>query len=96
MKRPNIRLHVEQLVLDQFPLGDRYAIADAVQQELSRLFAEESVREDLTSTLIHNAGNGRLNAGAFQVEQNSRPNSIGAQIAQALHGRLIFERQHTR
>jgi hypothetical protein len=88
MKRPNIRLHIEELVLDQFRPGDRHAIADAVQHELSRLFANDPVHADLTSTLIHNAGNGRLDAGTFQVEQNSQPNSIGTQIAQAVHGGL--------
>lgn len=85
MKQPNIRLHIEELVLDQFQVGDRYAIADAVQRELSQLFAAESVRGDLTSSLIQNAGNPRLDAGAFQVEPNSKANSIGTQIALAIH-----------
>jgi len=88
MKQPAIRLHIEELVLDKFQVGDRYAIADAVQQELSRLFAAESVRGDLTSSLIQNARNARLDAGAFDVKQNSKPNSIGTQIAQAVHGGL--------
>jgi hypothetical protein len=88
MKQPNIRLHIEELVLDQFQPGDRYAIADAVQHELSRLFAEGSLRGDLTSNLVQNSGKARLDAGAFQVEPNSKGHSIGAQIAQAVHGGL--------
>jgi hypothetical protein len=88
MKNPTIRLHIEELVLDQFQVGDRYAIADAVQRELSQLLAAGSVRGDLTSSLIQNAGNLRLNAGAFQVEPNSKANSIGTQIAQVVYGGL--------
>jgi hypothetical protein len=88
MKRPNIQLRIEELVLHGFAPGDRYAIGDAVQQELSRLFAGQSVHVDFTSTLIQHANNGRLDAGAFQVEQNSKPDSIGSHIAQAVYGGL--------
>ena len=88
MKQPNIRLHIEELVLHSFAPADRYAIGDAVQQELSRLFVGQSVQADSTSALIKHSRNDRLDAGAFHVEQYTKPNSIGAQIAQAIHGGL--------
>jgi hypothetical protein len=90
MRRPNIKLHIEELVLHGFAPNDRYAIADAVEQELSRLFGSsaEQSHSDFTSTLIEHSSNTRLDAGAFQVEQNSKAGSIGNQIAQAVHGGL--------
>jgi hypothetical protein len=88
MKQPNIHLHIEELVLHSFAPGDRYAITDAVQQELSRLFAGQSVHANFTSALIQHANNASLDAGDFHVEQNSKPNTIGNQIAQAVHGGL--------
>jgi hypothetical protein len=88
MKRPNIQLHIEELVLHSFAPGDRYAIADAVQQELARLFAGQSVQADFASALTRYANDGRLDAGAIHLEQNAGPSSIGNQIAQAVHGGL--------
>jgi hypothetical protein len=90
MRRPNIKLHIEELVLHGFAPNDRYAIADAVQQELSRLIGPTAGQTHgaFTSTLIQHSSNTRLDARAFQVEQNSKPRSIGNQIAQAVHGGL--------
>ena len=88
MKQPNIRLHIEELVLHSFAPGDRYTIADAVQQELARLFDGQPVHADLTSALINHSSSGSLDAGAFHVEQDSSPGSIGNQIARAVHGGL--------
>jgi hypothetical protein len=90
MRRPNINLHIEELVLHGFAPNDRYAIADAVQQELSRLLGPTSgqTQADLASTLSEHSRNIGIDAGAFQVEQNSRAGSIGNQIAQAVHGGL--------
>ncbi len=90
MRRPNINLYIEELVLHGFAPNDRYAIADAVQQELSRLLGPSAVQShaDFASTLIQHPSNSRIDAGAFQVEQNSKPDSIGNQIAQAVHGGL--------
>jgi hypothetical protein len=90
MKRPNLNLHIKELVLHGFAPNDRYAIADAVQQELSRLLgtSAEQSHSDFESTLIQHSSNARLDAGAFQVEQNSKPTSLGNQIAQAVHGGL--------
>ena len=90
MRRPNISLHIEELVLHNLAPNDRHAIADAVQQELSRLLgpSAEQSHADFTSTLIQYSSNTRIDAGAFHVEQNSKPRSIGNQIAHAVHGGL--------
>jgi hypothetical protein len=88
MRRPNIKLHIEELVLHNFAPNDRYAIADAVQQELSRLLAAQVGTQGLTSALGGHSTASRLDAGTFHVDQNSKPGSIGNQIAQAVHGGL--------
>ena len=43
MKPGNIELHIEELVLNGFGPVDRYRIGVAVEVELARLFAEQSV-----------------------------------------------------
>ena len=86
MRRPNIEVHIEELVLHSFAPGDRYAIADAVRQELSRLLASQFGAAGLTSSLTNNSEMTRVDAGAFEVAANARSHAIGAQIAQAIHG----------
>jgi hypothetical protein len=78
MTRPMLKLHIEELVLHSFDPHDRYAIANAFQQELSRLLTEQLVNSRIASA-------GRVDAGAFQVEQHTKPNSIGNQIAGVVH-----------
>ncbi len=86
MKQPNIRLHIEELVLHSFAPNDRYAIADAVERELSRLLTEHSAKRDSSSSWRSNTD--CLDAGAFRVDPRSRPHAIGTQIARAIHGGL--------
>jgi geranylgeranyl diphosphate synthase, type I len=50
--------------------------------------AKERRSADFTSALIQHSSNKGLNAGDVHVEQNSKPNIIGNQIAQAVHGGL--------
>lgn len=82
MKRPAIKVHIEQLVLHSFEPHDRHAIADAVQRELSSLLAMES-QSPQPSVFSDRP---RIDAGSFHAERNAGPSSIGAQIAQAVHG----------
>jgi len=88
MRTSNIKLHIEELVLHGFAPGDRYAIADAVELELSRLLTEHFAEPGYSALLTSNTAAARLDAGAFQVDPRSRTNSIGTQIAQAVHGGL--------
>ncbi len=84
MTRHNVELHIEELVLHGFAAKDRYAIGEAVQRELARLFAEQGVHSSL--------GKGyqveKLDGGAFDVKQGSRADAIGTQVAQSVYGGL--------
>lgn len=82
----SINLHIEELVLHGFAPAERHRIADAVQQELSTLLAEHSL-PDPGQFKIRNIPS--LNLGNFSVAQNASSKSIGAQIANAIHGGLM-------
>jgi hypothetical protein len=92
MRTSNIKLHIEELVLHGFAPGDRYTIADAVERELARLLTERFspiTAEGIAQSSVHRPANSQLDAGTFQVAPGSRSDSIGLQIAQAVHGGLI-------
>jgi hypothetical protein len=82
--KPNIELHIDELVLHGFAPADRHAIGTAVEQALARLLTEGGVPARLTTsgTVSH------LDGGAFEVGPRSSTDSIGAQVAQAVYGRL--------
>lgn len=85
MKRPgNTKLHIEELVLDGFAPGDGYRIADSVERELARLFAERGVPQSLSKggEIAH------LDGGIFEVAKGSKPEVIGSKVAKAVYGGL--------
>jgi len=77
-----IELHIEELVLHGFAPGDRYRIADAVERELARLFAEQGV----PPSLAQEAEMARLDAGAFKMAPGAREEAVGAQVAHTVYG----------
>lgn len=84
MKPARIELHIEELVLHGFAPGDRHAIGDAVEHELTRLFAEQS----LASSSIVSHERAHIDAGDVHVAPESMAQSVGAQVARAVHGGL--------
>lgn len=87
MRRPNINLHIEELVLHGFAPNDRYAIAEAVERELSRLLAADFAG-DLPHALATNSGRPRVDAGSFPLGLGAKADYVGAQIAGTVHGGL--------
>ncbi len=84
MKPRNIKLHIEELVLDGFAAGDKYRIADSVESELARLFTEQGAPKSLSQggEIAH------LDGGVFEAARGSRPEAIGAKVARAVYGGL--------
>lgn len=73
----HIELHIEELVLEGFPPGDRRHIAAAVQAELTRLFMEQGLPPALSAgTAVPS-----LDAGAFHMAPDTKPAAVGQQIA---------------
>jgi hypothetical protein len=84
MKRPEIELHIEELVLEGFAHADRHAVADALQSELTRLFAAGGLSPARAAAL----GGARLDAGTARLKPNSTPRAAGAEVARTIHGGL--------
>jgi len=84
MRRPNIELHIEELVLHGFAPGDRHRIGEAVERELQRLFAEQGA----PLSLMQGGAMEHLDGGSFGVAVGSRAEVVGAQLAQAVYGRF--------
>jgi hypothetical protein len=78
----DIHLQIEELVLHGFAPGDKHAIGEAVERELTRLISEQplSPRENISSD--------RIDVGSFQIKKSAQPTQIGEQIAGAIHGGL--------
>ncbi|MCE9550825.1 MAG: hypothetical protein K8R50_07450 [Betaproteobacteria bacterium] len=78
MKR--IVLHIDSLVLKGFRHEDRHGIAEGLQQELTRMFADPQAAQQLTS----NGDVSRLRVGSVQIGQGARPQRVGLQVAQGI------------
>jgi hypothetical protein len=82
-----VDLHIEELVLHGFAAHDRHRIAAAVQQELARLMATEGSANLLKNSLSLDA----INAGAFRVQANAKPQAAGTHIARAVYRSMRAE-----
>ena len=79
--RPNIELNIDKLVLHGFSVHDRYAIADAVQNELTRLFTEQGI----PSSISEQKDISSMRAGAFNYQQHSNDITVGNNIANSVY-----------
>ena len=84
MKPVNLELHVEELMLHGFAPGDRYRIGEALERTLTQLFVEQGV----SASLARGGEIEQLDAGAFEVSLDSRPEAIGAELALTVYGGL--------
>jgi hypothetical protein len=75
-----IVLHVDRLVLRSFRYEDRDAIADGLQVELARLFAEP----DTAARLMNIDNTAHLQVGNVSVRHGEKPTSVGVQAAQGI------------
>lgn len=81
--KPNIELHIEELVLLGFAPGDRYRIGAAVERELAWLLEQgEGLSLAQSSEITF------LDGGRFEVARDSKAETVGAQIARAVYGGL--------
>lgn len=77
MTRPNIEVHIDEVVLHGFAPGDRAGIGDALERELGRLLAERGL-----AVPVADVGVARVDAGPID-----RGGGGGA-IARSIHGAL--------
>lgn len=80
-----IELHIEELILYGFKHADRQRIAEAVQEELTRLLKENKLPEILERQGEH----AHLNGGSFVIRTGERPEAAGAGIGQAVYEGMV-------
>lgn len=82
----NIRLHIDRLILDGLNVdpGQGALVKASVEAELRRLLTEGEPCSDLQvrSTMSDIATN------PMQIFQDSKPSSIGIEIAREIYGRI--------
>ena len=79
----SIDVHIEELVLHGFAPGDRYAVADAVQQELAQLLQAQGMSSELDGDY------NTIDAGSFEVRHGESSAGVGAQVARAVYQELL-------
>jgi len=84
--KPDIEIHIEELVLRGFPHGDRYRIGGAIEQELTRLFSD---RQDLPRMIEHAGHIETVDGGQCRIDPGAKPGNIGQQIARAVHKGIV-------
>jgi len=80
--RPNVELHVGELVLHGLSPRDRAGVGETFEREMARLFAEQG------NPLGRRGYVGRLDGGSFETKPDSTPEAIGIQIARATYRSL--------
>lgn len=83
--KPNIELHIEELVLHGFEPRYRYCIGQVMDRELARLLGEDGVPASLAGGMQM----ARLDGGGFEVVQGAKPEVIGAQVARTIHREFL-------
>jgi hypothetical protein len=83
--RRKIELTIDELVLHGLDPSDRAGIREAIERELSRLFAQRGVPPSLAAERGRTA---RLDDATDEVQAGSRADAIGAQVARTLYGKL--------
>jgi hypothetical protein len=84
MKPTPLDLHIEELILRNLPYEQRYRIAEAFEQELTRLLTEHG----LPPTLASGGNIPHINLDHVSVAAQAKPAAIGIQIAQQVYHTL--------
>ena len=81
LRPQSFEIDIEELVLYGLPPGDRYRIAGSVKQELERVFRDRGI----PPSLVDGGEISRVDGGSFEIGPDSRAETLGRQIAQALY-----------
>jgi hypothetical protein len=81
MRKPDIDLHVERLVLHDIGGLDRNRVSEALGDELMRLLTAHGISQGLA----RGASVERVDGGAFRLSSGARPAAFGVQVARSVH-----------
>ncbi|WP_434131894.1 hypothetical protein [Methylocaldum sp. GT1BB] len=79
MKR--VVVHIDRLVLKGFRHEDRHAIAEGLREELNRLLLAEP---NAAAHFVSRGSLPRLKVGGVRIETESKPVTVGAQLARGI------------
>lgn len=85
MNQADIELQIDELVLHGFESRDRILIAEAMNEELRRMFENQPLHPEWRQ----NFSRDRIDAGVFHTMPNSTPNAIGTAVARSVYAGLI-------
>jgi hypothetical protein len=86
--KPDIELHIEELVLHGVSRSNARRLGAAVEVELGRMLTEQG----LPARLRSGAEIGAIDAGQLSLGATARPESTGAAVAKAVYGGLAHGR----
>jgi hypothetical protein len=75
--KPDIEIHIDELVLQGFSTRDFTAIGQAVESELTRLFSEQGALHSISSPKKYV----RIDAGEFAISSGAKSHAVGNNIA---------------
>ena len=81
--KPNVELHIDELVIHGIGASDRGRIGEAVERELARLLSERGLPMGFCGDHID-----RLDGGRITISSGGSGEGIGIQIARSLYGFL--------
>lgn len=82
--KPDIELHIGELVIDGARPADRYRIAESVERELARLLSELG----FPMGIERNVHIDRFDGGRITQSSSARAETLGARIARSLYDSL--------
>ena len=82
--KPDIELHIEELVLHGVSRSDARRLGASMEAELGRMLTERG----LPAGLRGGAEIGAIDAGRMNLGAPARPESTGAAVAKAVYGGL--------
>jgi len=71
-----VEIQIDELVLDGFNWRERYAIGEAIEREITRLFASDRLQGLRTAA--------HIDAGVFKAA-SAKPQVVGTEAARAIH-----------
>ncbi len=91
MRRANVELEIDRLILPDLPLLHRSIVTTAIEQELTRLITEQGIPQgvNLRAALA-------VTSSTVEVEPGCKPTAIGAQVALAIYRNLAGPRPDSR
>ncbi|MFN2223155.1 MAG: hypothetical protein PVH65_08175 [Chloroflexota bacterium] len=81
MNQANVKLQIEELLLDGLPYSQRQRIAAALEQALQRLIAEQGLPDGAASRTLSSIG-------PIEVSRHARAETVGQQAAHSIYRQL--------